>query len=71
MKKIKFKVIDGSMMKVIINGKQEILMSRVETRFLENDLLDAFIEMMKLWSEENRHKVNYKYPQLTEESNGN
>ena len=58
MKKIKFEVIDGSMVKVIINGKQEILMSRVETRFLVNDLLDAFIEMMKLWSEESRHKFS-------------
>ena len=62
MKKIKFEVINRNMMKVIIHGKQEIIMTCTETRILENDLLDAFIEMMKLWSVGSHHKENYKYP---------
>ena len=58
MKKIKFEVINRNTMKVIINGNQEMLMTCEETRILENDLLDAFIEMMKLWSE-GIHHINH------------
>lgn len=62
MKKIKFEVIDKNTMKVIIHDEKEVVLTRMETRILENELLDAFIEMMELWSGESNHKENYKYP---------
>lgn len=60
MKKIKLKVIDKNTMKVIIHGEKEVVLTRMETRILENELLDAFIEMMELRSGESHHKDNYK-----------
>lgn len=62
MKKIKFEVIDKNTMKVIIHEEKEVVLTSMETRILENELLDAFIEMMELRSGESHHKENYKYP---------